>query len=126
MSDPDDFDEALRDLHRFSEKKKEAPSKIEAAHFGDLSQLEDDYQFSPDEELILGDDYVTYLLFADGKEIADFDVHTEESGLEVKTEDFVVRKNLGMRIDPDDSTTTYANGVLSIRVRLIASRDAVA
>ena len=119
MSDPEDFDEVLRDLHSFAEKRQ-GESKIDDLHFGDILQLEDDYQFSPEDELILGEDYVTYLLYADGNGVADFAVHTEESGLEVKTEHFVVKKELGLRVDPEDSTTTYSNGVLSVRLRLIA------
>lgn len=124
MSDPEDFDEVLRNMSRFGETKDS--EKIDDMPFRDLEQLEDDYRFSPEDELILGDDYITYLLFAEGRDLSDFSVMTGETGLEVKTEDFIVKKEIGMRVDPEDSTTTYRNGVLSVRLKLISERDAVA
>lgn len=124
MTESDDVDEVLRDLKRFAERRE--VEKIDDEPFRELAQLEDDYQFSPDDELILGDDYVTYILFAEGRQLTDFSVSTGESELEVKTEDFTVKKELGFRVDPEDSTTTYSNGILSVRLRLFAERDAVA
>lgn len=122
MTDPDDFDEVLRDVGRFRERKP-SEEKIDDMPFGDLEQMEDDYQFSPEDELIIGDDYATYILYADGTGVSDFTVHAEESGIEVKTDEFVVRKDLGIRVDPQHSTATYNNGVLSVRLRLVGDRD---
>lgn len=125
MSDPDDIDEVLRDFHRFARRRVELPPIDEGA-FEDVPQIEDDYVFAPEDELILGDDYVTYLVFAEAHEIDDFSISMEQDSIEVKTEDFILKKALGMRVEHEDPTATYSNGVLSVKLRRIGIRDAVA
>lgn len=123
MSDPDDIDEVLRDLRKFSqitpekfeidEDAFEGVPDIESETFGDI----------PEDELILGDDFVTYLVFTQERQIEDFMVSTEEDHIEVKTEDFTVKKRLKFRVDGSEVLTTYANGVLSVKLRRLSEHD---
>jgi hypothetical protein len=122
-SDPDDIDEVLRDLRRFAEKAQVSP--LDSNAFPGVPQIEGRCDFAPEDELILGDDYVTYLIFADEHEITDFSISTEGDCIEVKTVDFTLKKELGMRVDTDGADTTYSNGVLSVKLKRIGHRDAV-
>ncbi|MDA4136745.1 MAG: hypothetical protein OK449_07105 [Thaumarchaeota archaeon] len=124
MSDPDEIDEVFRDLRRFAERRSEYIAVDNSAFVG-LPQIDTDDGFALEDELILGDDYVTYLIFADERKITDFSISMEEDWIEVKTVDFTVKKTLGMRVDPEDPSTSYANGVLSVKVKRLADRDAV-
>ena len=124
MSDPDDIDEVLRDLHRFAERRSKYIPLDDGA-FGDVPQIEFDTESGPEDELILGDDYVTYLIFAVEHEITDFSISTEADSIVVKTDDFTVKRELGMRVDPEETSTTYSNGVLSVKLRRVDQRDAV-
>jgi hypothetical protein len=124
MSEPDDIDEVLRDLRKFSqttpekfridESAFECVPDIEAETIGDI----------PEDELILGDDYITYLIFAEDRRMEDFYVSTEADQIEVKTEDFTVKRTLGLRVMEEEPLTTYANGILSVRLRRLSERDA--
>jgi hypothetical protein len=124
MSDSDDIDEVLRDLHRFAERRSKYIPLDDGA-FGDVPQIEADGESGPEDELILGDDYVTYLIFAVEHEVADFSISADEDSIVVKTDDFTVKRELGMRVDPEYASTTYANGVLSVKLKRVGARDAV-
>lgn len=124
MSDPDDIDEVLRDLRRFSQM---TPEKFEIGEgaFECVPDIEAEITGDvPEDELILGDDFVTYLVFAQEHEIQDFCVSTEEDHIEVKTEGFTVKKRLNFRVDGGEPLTTYTNGVLSVKLRRLIERDA--
>jgi len=121
MSDPDDVDEVFRDLRRFAEKRSE-DMPLDPNAFVDVPQIENDDGTGPEDELILGDDYVTYLIYADERQMADFSVSTEEDSIQVKTEDFTVKRALGLRINPEETSTTYTNGVLSVKLRRLGDR----
>jgi len=124
MSDPDDIDEVLRDLDRFARRRPEY-TPIDEAAFINIPQVETEDAFGPEDELIIGDDYVTYLIFAEEHEITDFVISTEEDSIEVKTNDFILKRELGMRVDPDGPSSTYTNGILSVKLKRITDRDAV-
>jgi hypothetical protein len=124
LSDPDDIDEVLRDFRRFTEREPEGPD-VEESAFADMPQLETEDVNAPEDELILGDDYVTYLIFVKQRQIDDFLVFTEPERIEIKTDEFTVRKEFGTRVDHEDLRKTYANGVLSVRLRRLEARDAV-
>lgn len=124
MSAPDDIDEVLRDMRKFSQITPEK-FRIDESAFECVPDIEaDEFGDVPEDELILGDDYVTYLIFAEERQIEDFYVSTEADHIEVKTEDFIVKKALGLRVVGDEPLTTYANGVLSVRLRRLSERDA--
>jgi HSP20 family molecular chaperone IbpA len=124
MSDPDDIDEVLRDLRRFSQTTPER-FDIDDGAFECVPDIEAETPGDvPEDELILGDDYITYLVFAEERRIEDFYVSTAEDHIEVKTEDFTVKKELRTRVDRDEPQTTYTNGILSIRLRRLGDRDA--
>jgi hypothetical protein len=124
MSESDDVDEVLHDLYRFAERRSEYVPLDKSAFVG-ISQIETADGSVPEDELILGDDYVTYLIFAEERQISDFSVSTKDDCIEVKTDDFTMKRELGMRVDPEESSTTYANGVLSVKLKRIGERDAV-
>jgi hypothetical protein len=124
MSEPEDIDEVLHDLHRFAERRSEY-TPLDKGAFVDIRQIETEDDSGPEDELILGDEYVTYLVFAEERQISDFSISTEDDYIEVKTDDFTVKRELRIRIDPEESSTTYANGVLSVKLKRIRERDAV-
>ncbi len=124
MSAPDDIDEVLRDLRRFSQITPEK-FEIDESAFECVPDIEaEEAGEVPEDELILGDDYVTYLIFAEERQIEDFYVSTEGDRIEVKTDDFIVKKALGLRVVGEEPITTYANGVLSVKLRRLSERDA--
>jgi hypothetical protein len=124
MSDPDDIDEVLRDMRKFSQVTPEKFPVDESA-FECIPDIEaDEAGGAPEDELILGDDYVTYLIFAEERQIDDFCVSTEADHIEVRTDDFTVKRALGLRVAGEEPVTTYANGVLSVRLRRLDERDA--
>lgn len=124
MSDPDDIDEVFRDLRRFAAGGKE-PFDIDDDTFHDVPQLEPvEDENAPEDELILGGDYVTYLVYAEKGGVEDFLVVAEEDSIQVKTEDFSVRRTIESRVDPREPVRShYSNGVLSIRVKTLVRRD---
>lgn len=115
MSDYDEFDEIFHRLQRYGE-----PSSTEDAigddAFRGIPQLED-AESALDDELIIGDDTITFLLFAKGNALGDFSVITREHALEVKTRKFSVKKELRFRVDAERPWTTYKNGVLSVKLK---------
>jgi hypothetical protein len=125
MSEPDDIDEVLRDLDRFAKRPSEY-TPIDETAFNNIPQVETECDFGPEDELIIGDDYVTYLIFAEEHEITDFVISTEDDSIEVKTQDFTLKRELGMRVDPEEPSSTYANGILSVKLKRITDREAVA
>lgn len=124
MSVPDDIDEVLRDMRKFSQITPEK-FRIDESAFECVPDIEaEETGVVPEDELILGDDYVTYLIFAEERQIEDFYVSTEADHIEVKTDEFTVKKDLGLRVMGDEPLTTYANGILSVRLRRLSERDA--
>jgi hypothetical protein len=121
MSDPDDIDEVFRDIRCFAERSRKV-TPVEDRAFAGMPQIDTDGPPVPEDELILGEDYVTYLVFADEHEMADFSISAEDDFIEVKTEDFTVKKEFGLRVDPDGPSTTYTNGILSVKLKRIAER----
>lgn len=124
MSDPDDIDEVMRDFRRFTDGEPERLD-VEESAFADVPQLETEDVNGPEDELILGGDYVTYLIFAGQRQIDDFLVFTGPDRIEVRTEDFTVRRDIGTRVDHEDPLKTYTNGVFSVRLRRLEEHDAV-
>jgi hypothetical protein len=124
MSDPDDVDEVLRDMRKFSQTTPEK-FQVDESAFECIPDIEaEEAANAPEDELILGDDYITYLIFAEERQIEDFYVSTEADHIEVKTEDFTLKRALGLRVVGEEPLTTYANGVLSVRLRRLSGRDA--
>ncbi|MDA4122849.1 MAG: hypothetical protein OK456_06690 [Thaumarchaeota archaeon] len=112
----DDFDEVFRDFRRFVRREPDS-TPIDEAVFVDIPQLEGPETNGLDDELILGTDDVTYLLFAADHEPEDFIVSAEEDELVVKTPGFTVRKLLEVKVDPDETDSSYRNGVFSVKLK---------
>jgi hypothetical protein len=122
MSDHDDFDEVFRDFRRFVGPVSGSNPADEGV-LANLPQIEADDEPEVDDELILGIEDVTYLLFAADRQLGDFAVSAREDELEVKTSDFTVRKPLGVRVDPTGAQTAYRNGVLSVKLKRSEVRE---
>lgn len=69
------------------------------------------------EELIVGKDYITYVLDARGYSKEDILVSVLDDEIEVKGPDFIVKKRLPERVAPETAVSTFRNGVLSVRVK---------
>jgi HSP20 family molecular chaperone IbpA len=69
------------------------------------------------DEVIEGNDRITYVLNAPGYSRDDFRVSVLDDSVEVKTKDFLRRRGLGTTVEPETAETTYRNGVLSVTVR---------
>lgn len=115
MSDRDDFDEIFRDFRRFVGPVSGAGPLGESI-MDELTQLESE-EIEVDDELVLGNEEVTYLLFDPRRDLDDFEVSANEDELVVKTKEFVLRRRTGGRIEPSSKRTTYANGVLSVKLK---------
>ena len=124
MSDPDDIDEVFHGLGALGESEPE-PIDIDDSAFPDVPQAEADDGTGPEDELIIGDDSVTYLVFADREGIDDFWVSAGDGFIEVRTDDFAVKKVLGLLVDAEEPLMSYSNGVLSVRLKRVGRRDAV-
>ncbi len=124
MSDPDDIDEVFHGLGSLGESEPD-PIDIDDGAFADVPQAEVDDGTGPEDELIIGDDSVTYLVFAEGEGIDDFWVSAEDGCIEVRTDDFAVKKVLGLLVDTQEASMSYSNGVLSVRLKRVGRRDAV-
>jgi HSP20 family molecular chaperone IbpA len=70
-----------------------------------------------EEELIVGRDYITYVLDARGYSKEDLLVSVLEDEIEVKGPDFIVKKRLPESVVPDTAVSTFRNGLLSVRVK---------
>ncbi len=122
MSDREGIDEVFRDLAAFAGVLPADP-KFDGAVFGEMDQLEEDAAPPVDDELILAEDYVTYIAYCEGCDMERFSVSTVGSDIEVTAGDFRVRRLLLVRVDEEDVTAEYRNGVLSVRLRRIVERD---
>lgn len=122
MSDDEEIDEVFGDLAAFAGAIPPDP-KLDGSAFGAVRQLEGPFTPFVDDELILGEDYVTYLLFASGLDADGFSLVTRDREIEVTTGDLKIRRALGVRVDVDDAEAECRNGVLSIRLRRICERD---
>ncbi len=69
------------------------------------------------DEVILGSREVAYILQVPGYEQGDFLVSVDGDSLEIKTKDFVRRKELGAIVKPETVAVTYRNGILSVRMK---------
>jgi HSP20 family molecular chaperone IbpA len=122
LSEDEDFDEVFRDLSAFVGAI--LPSKkVEDSAFGDIRQLENDSAAFIDDELILGDAYVTYIIHLPGSDLEGFSVVTGEREIELTLGDYKVKKELGVRVDGDDVSAECRNGVLSVRLKRLDDRD---
>jgi hypothetical protein len=68
-------------------------------------------------ELIVGKNYVTYLLSASQRNIKDFGVSVEAGRLKISFDGSEIVEILKVSVDPKSLVTTYRNGVLSVRLR---------
>ena len=116
MSDDEDLEEIFRDFQRFVGPVSGSGPMGESVR-ADLPQLEGAEGADVEDELILGTEDVTYLLFAADHELADFAVSAGEDELVVKTAEFTVRKRLGVRVDPAGASADYRNGVFSVKLK---------
>lgn len=74
-------------------------------------------QRSEPDEVIIGPKEITYLLEAPGYTPDDFLVSIFDDTIEVKTREYMWRKELGSTVYPESAVTTYRNGVLSVRIK---------
>ena len=71
------------------------------------------------DELIEGRDRLTYIINAPGYEKDDLRVSVLDDEIEVKGPDFIARKRLPVRVNPDGAKSAYNNGVLSVTVERV-------
>jgi hypothetical protein len=111
----DDFDDVFRDFPKFLRRVPDS-TPIDEAIFSDLAQAEG-ADSGVDDELILGAEEITYLLFSTDHEREDFKVSTEDDELVVSTPGFTIRKVLEVKVDPDETDADYRNGVFSVKMK---------
>jgi HSP20 family molecular chaperone IbpA len=104
MSDNDDFTAIFEEMMRLAESLIGGQTSVQTAEAAPQSR----------DELIEGKDRLTYILNAPGYQKDDLLVSVLDSEIEVKGPDFIARKRLPGRVDPDSAKSTYVNGVLSV------------
>jgi HSP20 family molecular chaperone IbpA len=122
LNEDEGFDEVFRDLSAFVGEILPDP-KVDGSAFGDIRQIEDEDVPSIDDELILGDEYVTYIVHLPGSDLEGFALVVGEREIELTAGDFRVRKVLGVRVDSDPVEAEHKNGVLSVKLRRLDDRD---
>lgn len=122
MSEDEGFDEVFRDLSAFVGAILPG-QKVEDSAFGDIRQLEIDSAVLIDDELILGDEYVTYIVHLPGSDLEGFSVVAGEREIELTLGDYKFRKELGVRVDSNNVGTERRNGILSVKLRRLDDRD---
>ena len=75
-----------------------------------------------DDEVIIGEDYVTYLVYSAWGGLEGLSVVALEDALEVTGGGRTLRRALGARVLEEDGRTDLRNGVLSLRLRRAAER----
>ncbi len=110
LSEPFEFDEMFQEFVRLAEKLFE--DALDPRSYSPSVRTEAE----PD-EVIAGEEWVTYLLNAPGYDREDFLVSVLDDSVEIKTKDFLRRRSLGTPVLPETAETTYRNGVLSVKVR---------
>jgi HSP20 family molecular chaperone IbpA len=110
LSEPYEFDEIFQEFVRMAEQLFE--STLAPRDYSADARPE-----SEPDEVIAGNDRITYLLNAPGYNRDDFLVSVLDDSVEVKTKDFLRRRVFGTTVEPETAETTYRNGVLSVTVR---------
>lgn len=123
MTDNEGIREIFGDPKAFRVEPKPNP-RLGAHAFLGLYQLEDwDAPPPLDDELIVGEDYVTYLLYEPNCDLTTLSVSAHEGYLEVTVGATTVRKEIGFRVDCERADFESSGGVVSIKLRRICPRD---
>jgi hypothetical protein len=123
----DSFDDVFGDLASFA-RKPGAPVGLPAEAFGALGSAEEgegggDEDADLDDEVIVGEEYVTYLVYSARSGLERLSVVVLEDALEVTGGGRTLRRALGARVLDEDGRADLRNGVLSLRLRRVAERD---
>lgn len=122
MTDRDGFDEVFRDLSTFA-GGTDSSGKLDDSAFGEMRQLEGCAAPLVDDELIVGEDFVTYLLYTPDFDLASFSLVSRDGDIEVTAGASTFRRTLDARVDAEDASAEYRNGVLSVKLRRIVEHD---
>jgi HSP20 family molecular chaperone IbpA len=68
-------------------------------------------------ELIVGKDFVTFLLPSTGRDQGDFRVSFESGKLKIELDQSEIVENIEVPVDASSLSSSYNNGVLSVRLR---------
>ena len=104
MSDNDDFESIFEEMMRLAESLVGGQPLRQVAATSVQTR----------DELIEGRDRLTYILNAPGYGKDDLRVSVLEDEIEVKGPDFIAKKRLPGRVEPDSAKSTYVNGILSV------------
>jgi len=111
LSDPYDFESIFEEMVRLTERlfggQDAGPAVVRRMEREEAER----------DELIERADSFEYILTAPGYQQRELLVSVQDRGVEVKTPDFIARKEFPSRVDPDTAASHYRNGVLSVTVK---------
>jgi hypothetical protein len=123
LTDKEGFREIFGDPAVFRVEPRPNPRLGSYAFLG-LYQLESwDAPPPLDDELIIGEEFVTYLLYEPNCDMTTLSVSAHEGYLEVTVGATTVRKEIGFRVDCERADFESSGGIVSIKLRRISSRD---
>jgi len=112
LSDIDDADELFRQMFRLMEQLMVGQSSRVRTPATEAADRRDD-------ELIEGDDEVTYLLHLPSEEGEPTEVSVSEDAIEVTGSGMHKKRSLPSRVDPKSAKKEFRNGILSVRMRKV-------
>ena len=104
----------------------EPPPRLGNYAFHGLDQIEEVEPSELDDELIIGEEFVTYLLYKPDCVPESFSLVAHEGYIEIVAGEMTVKKNLEVKVDSEVPEVEYGGGVLSVKLRRILGRDGVA
>jgi hypothetical protein len=129
LTDRDGFVEVFEDLPKFVAALSRARSDPVRGPMGDdrifgrLTQLEPYVSTELNDELIIGDDYVTYLIYSPVCDPSELLVFSRDGGIEVRAGELTTWKPLQVPVDGEDAEAELRNGVLSVKLRILEDRE---
>ncbi len=123
MTDNEGFREIFGDPGVFRVEPKPNP-RLGAYAFPGLHQLEDWDEPPPlDDELIIGEEFVTYLLYEPNCDISAISLVARDGFIDITIGGTTVRKACCVRVDAERADFERASGVVSVKLRRICDRD---
>jgi hypothetical protein len=123
LTDKEGIREIFGDPVAFRAEPRPNP-RLGSYAFPGLYQLEDWDSPPPlDDELIVGEDYVTYLLYEPNCDLKTLSVSAHEGCLEVTVGAVTIRKAISFRVDCERADFESSGGVVSIKLRRVNPRD---
>jgi len=109
LSESDDFDRIFEEMISMTERLLNG-NMAGSSIIAKPERLQRD-------ELMVGDDSLTYILEAPGYEKDELGVSVSSCDISVRGRDLETKKTFPVSVDPSSAKIGYNNGVLSVRVR---------